>query len=118
MHSKNRSFRRVVGIVTDAGDEPYRTFDLVLLEGDQWSPEMERLASEIESELGVSGRGTIHRITDPYHDPNDRPPATRSSGSARPSRPRRDGRVGRNDPCPCQSGKKFKHCCLRRMQEE
>lgn len=21
---------------------------------------------------------------------------------------------GRNDPCPCQSGKKFKHCCLNR----
>jgi preprotein translocase subunit SecA len=21
------------------------------------------------------------------------------------------GRVGRNDPCPCNSGKKFKHCC-------
>ncbi|MEY2880779.1 MAG: hypothetical protein RLZZ15_3159 [Verrucomicrobiota bacterium] len=21
-------------------------------------------------------------------------------------------RVGRNDPCPCGSGKKFKHCCL------
>lgn len=21
--------------------------------------------------------------------------------------------VGRNDPCPCQSGKKYKHCCLR-----
>src|SRR5438874_1606661 len=20
---------------------------------------------------------------------------------------------GRNDPCPCRSGKKFKHCCLR-----
>ncbi len=23
-------------------------------------------------------------------------------------------RVGRNDPCPCGSGKKFKNCCLRR----
>jgi preprotein translocase subunit SecA len=24
----------------------------------------------------------------------------------------RDGtKVGRNDPCPCGSGKKFKHCC-------
>jgi hypothetical protein len=23
------------------------------------------------------------------------------------------GRVGRNDPCPCGSGKKFKKCCLR-----
>ncbi len=21
-------------------------------------------------------------------------------------------RIGRNDPCPCGSGKKFKHCCL------
>ena len=20
--------------------------------------------------------------------------------------------IGRNDPCPCGSGKKFKHCCL------
>ena len=22
-------------------------------------------------------------------------------------------KVGRNDPCPCGSGKKHKHCCLR-----
>ncbi|HRD54879.1 MAG TPA: SEC-C metal-binding domain-containing protein [Parachlamydiaceae bacterium] len=21
-------------------------------------------------------------------------------------------KVGRNDPCPCGSGKKFKHCCF------
>jgi uncharacterized protein YecA (UPF0149 family) len=28
--------------------------------------------------------------------------------------PRRsDARVGRNDPCPCGSGKKFKKCCLK-----
>ncbi len=24
--------------------------------------------------------------------------------------------VGRNDPCPCGSGKKFKKCCLERVQ--
>jgi uncharacterized protein YecA (UPF0149 family) len=23
-------------------------------------------------------------------------------------------RIGRNDPCPCGSGKKFKSCCMRR----
>jgi hypothetical protein len=23
--------------------------------------------------------------------------------------------VGRNDPCPCGSGKKFKHCCLNKV---
>ena len=28
------------------------------------------------------------------------------------ARPLRTGpKVGRNDPCPCKSGKKFKHCC-------
>lgn len=25
---------------------------------------------------------------------------------------------GRNDACPCGSGRKFKHCCLRRFEEE
>ncbi len=30
-----------------------------------------------------------------------------------PPRPTRPGRIGRNDPCPCGSGKKFKHCCRR-----
>ncbi len=44
-------------------------------------------------------------------------------GQARPQVPRRSDRtgvssservqVGRNDPCPCRSGKKFKHCCLK-----
>jgi len=27
----------------------------------------------------------------------------------------RQTRVGRNDPCPCGSGKKFKHCCIRKQ---
>ena len=27
-------------------------------------------------------------------------------------------KVGRNDPCPCGSGKKFKRCCLERMEAE
>ncbi|HPF28128.1 MAG TPA: UPF0149 family protein [Steroidobacteraceae bacterium] len=33
---------------------------------------------------------------------------------ARPTSPVRRAapRVGRNDPCPCGSGKKYKHCCL------
>ena len=27
---------------------------------------------------------------------------------------RKRGRVGRNDPCPCGSGKKYKNCCMRK----
>lgn len=30
----------------------------------------------------------------------------------------RGSRVGRNDPCPCGSGKKFKKCCRSRTQQE
>jgi SWIM/SEC-C metal-binding protein len=28
-----------------------------------------------------------------------------------------DPKVGRNDPCPCGSGKKFKKCCMNKQQE-
>jgi preprotein translocase subunit SecA len=27
----------------------------------------------------------------------------------------RGKRVGRNDPCPCNSGKKYKNCCMRKQ---
>jgi hypothetical protein len=30
-------------------------------------------------------------------------------------KPEQRQRVGRNEPCPCQSGKKFKHCCMRKQ---
>lgn len=29
-----------------------------------------------------------------------------------------DGKVGRNDPCPCGSGKKYKKCCMRSGKHE
>ena len=28
----------------------------------------------------------------------------------------RDHKVGRNDPCPCNSGKKYKQCCWKKQQ--
>jgi preprotein translocase subunit SecA len=42
--------------------------------------------------------------------------STRSStgsSSKKPASPP-SGKVGRNDPCPCGSGKKYKHCCGRK----
>ncbi len=38
------------------------------------------------------------------------------SGPAQSAPRRIDGKVGRNDPCPCGSGKKYKKCCL--LKEE
>jgi hypothetical protein len=40
---------------------------------------------------------------------------TQAFHNAQPSPPFNDGpamKPGRNDPCPCGSGKKYKHCCL------
>ncbi len=70
-------------------------------------------------------RQTLHQATSAFGGTT----TTASSGSAnaRPSdvvseaaaaaekaKPVRTGpKVGRNDPCPCGSGKKFKHCCGR-----
>ena len=37
---------------------------------------------------------------------------------ARPAPVQRGPKIGRNDPCPCGSGKKYKHCCGREIREE
>lgn len=39
--------------------------------------------------------------------------ASQGEAKAEPIR-NRNARVGRNDPCPCGSGKKYKQCCMRR----
>ena len=44
-------------------------------------------------------------------DPND-PTQSRSQEKPEPIRNRTE-KVGRNDPCPCGSGKKYKQCCMR-----
>lgn len=33
-------------------------------------------------------------------------------------RQQRTGRVGRNEPCPCGSGKKFKKCCIAKSESK
>ncbi len=62
------------------------------------APERERIIRRACIAAGAS-----HRIS--YADPGQ--------ASARPIAPvRRDSaKVGRNDPCPCGSGRKFKKCC-------
>ena len=54
-------------------------------------------------------KGAASRVR--YNDPEPRP---RSSQPATRVISAQQTRVGRNDPCPCGSGKKFKHCCYGR----
>jgi len=53
------------------------------------------------------------RIPDSSKDP--RPPQT-ASGLTTPLS--REPKVGRNEPCPCGSGLKYKKCCLAKSVQE
>jgi len=41
------------------------------------------------------------------------PTQATAAGSRRPLAMTGKKKIGRNDPCPCGSGKKYKHCCGR-----
>jgi preprotein translocase subunit SecA len=44
---------------------------------------------------------------------SERPPAIKPPPLPQPNIRRTEPKVGRNDPCPCGSGKKYKKCCSR-----
>lgn len=74
------------------------------IEGKLLQEESQRLQREIdrlESEKKRLQRET-QRIEEQHYEDEEPPP-----------RPKK--RIGRNDPCPCGSGKKFKKCCLRKQ---
>ncbi len=76
-----------------------------------------------ESFLASLPRVTVHNEASALRQAATRRPAMAAAGSgggdavesavnSRPSTVRRDApKVGRNDPCPCGSGKKYKKCC-------
>ena len=75
-------------------------------------PEMRPYKDNIDSELreklilGVAGAVTaIYR----YFAPQRRMMAA-SLGAKRTAYRRAERKIRRNDPCPCGSGKKYKHC--------
>ncbi|MBI2842838.1 MAG: preprotein translocase subunit SecA [Armatimonadetes bacterium] len=49
---------------------------------------------------------------------NGGPTARGGDSQARKAAPKKaSGKIGRNDPCPCGSGKKYKKCCLGKYEE-
>jgi preprotein translocase subunit SecA len=67
---------------------------------------------------------TVHQETSAFGQSESQPPSEKGSRASdivseasealSKAKPVRTGpKVGRNDPCPCGSGKKYKHCCGR-----
>ena len=70
-------------------------------------PYQEPMSAERREDLIVRAAAGITAIYR-YFEPRRRMLADRGSEH---SAHRRTKKIGRNDPCPCGSGKKYKHCC-------
>lgn len=61
----------------------------------------------MNGEMVETSANTLENVINSSHDP------VRIMNYRKPVQQVRDGKkIGRNDPCPCRSGKKFKHCCM------
>ncbi len=57
---------------------------------------------------------SIYRVSLVKREAPKPPTPVQAGGNGQKQRPKVSGKkVGRNDPCPCGSGKKYKHCCGR-----
>jgi uncharacterized protein len=73
-------------------------------------PYKDPISAEMREKLIIAAAAGVMAIYD-YFDA-ERVLGARRSGAATTFR--RDApKVGRNEPCPCGSGKKFKHCCAK-----
>ncbi|HHI88163.1 MAG TPA: preprotein translocase subunit SecA [Candidatus Cloacimonetes bacterium] len=66
----------------------------------------ERNAFDHVASRAEGQRERIQNIPQGQHQPQQQP----EESKRQPMR-REEEKVGRNDPCPCGSGKKYKHCC-------
>lgn len=88
-------------------------------EYDEWLAE-EKAEKEENSkrlkELAGDPYGTLAYAFGKVVDKKTDTPQTKPSMPLKPlsSKPEARQKVGRNDPCPCGSGKKFKTCCMRK----
>jgi preprotein translocase subunit SecA len=72
--------------------------------------------SQFQNLLSAIREGVVHTI---YHvnlvkrEAPQKPPTPAQAGTGGKKQKVGGKKIGRNDPCPCGSGKKYKHCCGR-----
>lgn len=99
--------------------EAYKTFDKLMLDTKtQICHNIFRSASSLmafqQFLQSLSKAQTVHDTSAPVGDSAVQQSAASAQERIPPAKRqpvRRHPTVGRNDPCPCGSGKKFKHCC-------
>ena len=95
MKNKFDDLEKIVGIAIDAPKFSSKSNEIFcLLDCAEWSDEQRTHYEKLDKLCGFSGDGRIKKIL-----VDEFPVFSR-------------GKIGRNAPCPCGSGKKYKKCCL------
>lgn len=95
----NPDAKDIVGIATESGaDNAGRSEDAIYFDAREWNAEMEQNARMLQEKLGILTK------TKRYEE----------HATEYPEVPKPFAKIKnpRNKPCPCGSGKKYKHCCL------
>lgn len=94
---------KVIGIGIDAPKFSGGTVaeDFILMSCETWPNETKTYYEEMNREWNFFGTPELRQF-------NDR--VTRFVPPPQPARPAKPGKIGRNDTCPCGSGKKYKKC--------
>lgn len=102
----------VVDFIELLGDDDSRGIGGVRLHARDWA-EMGRVVEPAEAELLSTLWGEFRRRhVDRERLWSHREHLRRALAASNAARPSAKARVGRNEPCPCGSGQKYKRCCM------
>jgi len=92
----------IVGIATESGlKNQGRSEDAIYFDGSHWTEETARIAKLHQEELRILKSARRFEEQMEEYPAVPAPPAEKNP---------------RNKPCPCGSGKKYKHCCLKKLR--
>lgn len=93
----------IVALGTETRNAGSRSHDLLYFDGRDWTAEDDANARKLQEEYSILKSATLWRI---HEDEYRQMPLNVKEEF-------RTGKIGRNQTCPCGSGKKYKKCCGR-----
>jgi SEC-C motif-containing protein len=96
---------------TEAWSKQSKWLGLEILSTDKGGPDDEEGGVEFVARYKLKGMNVSHHERATFRKHNGRWVFVDGEEVAPPPMKREEPRIGRNDPCPCGSGKKYKKCC-------
>lgn len=96
----------VLGLGTEPLDRGRRSEDMICIDAREWNAENYEEARQIQNETGILKNPTMTKVHEQEFPVVARTPPRVSARVTSGHK-----KTGRNERCPCGSGKKFKKCC-------